>query len=162
ILLRGLALCGQSMAMGGVFFAVLVLRPTLPDERQGRGLTRTRWLIAMGAAIVIAAQALSLLVQLGALVDDSGWPLGAIAATGYFRASLLKVVLGLLMSGVALALGRGRPRAGWTILVALTALLALATAWTSHAAARLDHRAALFALDALHQMAAAAWVGGLI
>ena len=62
----------------------------------------------------------------------------------------------------ALALRRRDTRAGWAIVVGLGVLLALAGAWTSHAAARLQHRTPLFALDMLHQLAAGVWIGGLL
>ncbi len=164
VLLRGLALCGQAMAMGGVLFAMLVLRPAAREE-PGLGALpkRTLLLIGAGAAAVIAAQALSLVVELGALGDETGWPLRSVVATGYFRASLVKALLCLLMVAGAMALRR-RERGGawWPILTGLAALLAVSTAWTSHAAARLEHRAPLLVLDALHQLGAAVWVGGLI
>ena len=164
VLLRGLALCGQTMAIGGVLFAVLVLRPAARDEPAGISrLRRTLLLIAAGAAGVIAAQALALAVQLGALTDDGGWPLRAVFATGYFRASLLKALLCLLMIAGAVALRRRAQRRGWwPVLIGLAALLAVSAAWISHAAARLEHRAPLLAFDALHQLAAAVWVGGLV
>src|SRR3989442_3852874 len=38
----------------------------------------------------------------------------------------------------------------------------LSGAGTSHSAARLQYRGVLVALDAVHQVAAAAWIGGLV
>jgi copper resistance protein D len=163
VLLRGLALCGQAVAIGGVFFALGVLRPTAREEpRWGARQRRTLALIAAGAAIVIVAQALSVTVQLVVLVDEMGWPLRAVFATEYFHASLAKALVCLLMIVGALGLRR-RERAGWwPALAGLALLLALAAASTSHAMARLDHRAVLFALDALHQLTTGVWVGGLV
>lgn len=164
VLLRGLGLTGQAMAIGGVLFAVLVLRPaarTLPTL--GVVVRWTLRLGAAGAASMIAAQALALGVQLGALRDESGWPVSAVLATSYLRAGVAKMVLCALIIAAALALRRRqRSRVGWAILLGLAALLAVSVAWTSHAAARLEHRAPLLALDALHQLAAAVWIGGLI
>ena len=49
VLLRGLALCGQALAVGGVFFAVLILRPTArEDQRWAAAGPRTLLLIAAG------------------------------------------------------------------------------------------------------------------
>ena len=163
VLLRGLALCGQAVAMGGVFFAVLVLRPaTRAEPAWGARERRTLLVIAAGAAVVVLAQALSTTVQLALLVDEMGWPLEAAFATTYFRASVAKALVCLVMIGGALA-GRRRERRGWwPILVGLSGALAVSAAWTSHAAARLEHRTPLLALDALHQLATGVWVGGLI
>jgi len=49
----------------------------------------------------------------------------------------------------------------WQGLVAGATALVAASAVLSHAVARIDGRALLLALDALHQVAAAVWVGGL-
>jgi putative copper resistance protein D len=152
------------MAIGGVLFAVRVLRPATREEPSFAFLQNSMLpLIATGAVAMIAAQALALTIQLGALLDETGWPVSAVFSTVYFRASLVKAVLCVLLAAGAVALRRGDERSGgWTLLLVLTVLLAVAVAWTSHAAARLEHRAPLLALDTLHQLAAAVWIGGLL
>src|SRR5258708_35279551 len=61
----------------------------------------------------------------------------------------------------ALALRRpSQARIRWALLLACALGLVVAGAWTSHAAARAGHRATLMALDALHQLPAAVWLGG--
>src|SRR5262245_30662286 len=121
-------------------------------------------LTAAGAIVVAGAQALSQTVQLSVLADArAAWPFAEVAATSYFRASLARIVAcaGIVAGCVAVA---KRPnRAGWWIaLVGFTLLLGTASAWTSHAAGRLGPRAFLLVLDALHQLAAGVWVGGLL
>jgi len=164
VLLRGLALCGQSIAVGGVCFALLLLRPGSSEAAARQRLARSLMLTAGGAIVVAGAQALSQTVQLSVLGDArTGWPFAEVAATSYFRASLARIVAcaGLVAGCVALA---KRPdRAGWWIaLVGFTLLLGTASAWTSHAAGRLGPRAFLLVLDALHQLAAGVWVGGIL
>src|SRR3989440_126238 len=78
---------------------------------------------------------------------------------------------GLTLSGQAIAIGGVAfalivLASGWAppdaaLLLACALGLVVAGAWTSHAAARAGHRATLMALDALHQLAAAVWLGGL-
>jgi putative copper resistance protein D len=46
-------------------------------------------------------------------------------------------------------------------VAALVSLLAASGAWLTHATGRVEYRPALMALTALHQMAAAVWIGGL-
>jgi len=163
ILLRGIALCGQGVAIGGTFFALLVLRPKLDGGPPGDRLERTSLLlIAAGAVTVIVAQSLCVIVQLAVLVDDMGWPLRAVLATGYFYANLAKTVICLLMIACVMVVRRSGGRVWWMALVALSGVLAVGAAWTSHAAARLEHRPILLALDTLHQFAAAVWIGGLL
>jgi copper resistance protein D len=162
VLLRGLTLCGQALLVGGVFFAVFVWRPAARREPSlGRLPSRTGALIVVGAATVVVAEALALSVRLGAFLDDAGWPLREMFFTSYFRASLVKALLCLPLAVGALTLRRDDGRWRWA-LIGLCGLLALSAAGTSHAAARLEHRLPLLALDTLHQLAATVWVGGLL
>jgi putative copper resistance protein D len=94
--------------------------------------------------------------------------LGAVAAAPFARTAFAFAAVG--RAGIALTTallawrlsGRAGGRAAWTMLAAAAVVLVASSATISHAAARLDHRAALMALDAAHQLAVAAWVGGLI
>ncbi len=164
VLLRGLALGGQAAAIGGVVFALLVLRPVTRERAESLPLLRRILLLtAVGAGAVAAAQLLALGIQLALLADDRGWPLREALATLYVRASLVRILACAGLMAGALALGR-RPRQAiwWWGLLGLAGLLAASGAWMSHAAARLEHRHTLLVLDALHQFAVAVWVGGLI
>ena len=165
VLLRGLALCGQSIAVGGVCFALLLLRAASSEDAAARRrLVRSLMLTAAGALVVAGAQALSQTVQLSVLGDArAGWPFAEVAATSYFRASLARIVAcaGIIAGCVALA-KRPERTGWWAALVAFTLLLGTASAWTSHAAGRLGPRAFLLVLDALHQLAAGVWIGGLL
>ena len=165
VLLRGLALCGQAVAIGGVLFAILLRRPSLAEGAAARArLTKSLWLTAIGAAVVAGAQMLSLGVQLSVLGDAAGgWPLAEVARTSFFRAGVVRILAcaGLVVGGLALV-RRPEARSGWLGLAGLTIVLGLGSAWTSHAAGRLGPRAVLIVLDALHQLAAGAWIGGLL
>lgn len=164
VLLRATALSGLALALGGVAFALLVLRPLALSEPDPRPLLRrTVGLIVAGALGVAVAQSLSLALQIGALADEAGWPVGAVLATGFSRASLVRVLACLGVVATCGALGR-RPRAGlsWAALVSLALVLGGASAWISHAAGRFQSRGVLMGLDALHQAAAAIWVGGFV
>jgi putative copper resistance protein D len=163
VVFRGLALCGQATAIGGVLFAVVVLRPAARRRPAlGPRLGRCLLLIVAGAVVVAVAQILSLGAQLGALADERGWPWRDIAATSYFEASLARIAVCAGIVAVAWRIRRHPSRGGWITLLALAALLGAASALTSHAAGRVEQRGVLLSLDFLHQIAAAAWVGGLI
>jgi len=154
VILRGLALAGQAVAIGGVLFVLLVHR--------GLATPRRVWtVIAAGAAVVVAAQALALLIVTVEL-DGHTAVLGALAATQYFRATVGRMLAAAVIVIGALSV-RNAPRPGtwWPILLGAVAALVVSAAWTSHAAARLEGRGLLLLLDALHQLAAAAWIGGL-
>src|SRR5262249_6685051 len=123
---------------------------------------RTLSLIAAGAALLVVAQLLAAGIQLVTLQDEMGWPIQAALATAYYQASAVKVVISAALGAAALALRRRRSPGAWPVLVGLSVVLPLVGAGTSHAAARLEHRGALYGLDALHQFATAVWVGGLL
>ena len=156
VLLRGLALSGQTVAIGGVLFALLVLGPS----RSARPV----WtLVALAAAVVAVAQGLALGVLSAALNAASGVTVAQLLPTVFVKASLVKVLASAALVGAALAV-RLRASVGpwWTVLLGAALTLVASGAWTSHGVARLDHRPTLMILDALHQLAAAAWIGGLV
>src|SRR2546428_11001815 len=147
------------MAIGGVLFALLVLRPAVRARPAlasplGRSLAAS----AAGAAVLGGAQLLALAVQLGALVGGGGWPVRELVASTYVRAAAARVlacvglVVGCLRARRAAGTGRG-----WLGLVGLVLVLATSAAWTSHAAARLGPRGLPLTLDAPHPGAAPAW-----
>ena len=158
VLLRTLILAAQALAVGGVVWALWVLRPPLD---RADALRRAWTLIAAGAGVLGSAQTLSVLIQLGALAADGGWRLSDVLVTLYVRASAGRVAAAIVLIAAALALRR-RPSAGARLTaIAAAAALVLLAPWTSHAAARVTGRAPLLALDAVHQVAAWVWVGGL-
>lgn len=164
VLLRGLILSGQALIVGGLAFAFLVLLPLARREPDPRLLLRpTLRLGALGAAAVAGAQVLDLLLQLTALKDDAGWPLAQALSTTFFHASEIRLLacVGFILG--ASVLGKHpTAKAGWGTLIGSGLVLVLSSAWTSHAAARLERRDILLGLDALHQTAATVWIGGLI
>ena len=156
-------LVGGAVALGGVVFTWTILRArpdTPPDEARARALR----LVALGAAAAALAQLAVGAVALGVLAQDFGPSIAApYARTSFALATLARVALGAAVTLLALTLVR-RPggRGTWLALGATAVALVASSASISHAMARLDSRASLLVLDAVHQMAAAVWVGGLV
>jgi putative copper resistance protein D len=99
------------------------------------------------------------LVALGEL----GWPVGAFFETTFARAAVVRLLLALGAAAVAVRLvPRPAGRAAWAALAAMAVGLVASSAVLSHAIARVEGRALALALDAVHQLAAATWVGGLL
>jgi putative copper resistance protein D len=160
VLLRGLILSGQAVVVGGVAFALVLHRPR--DLASVEALARTLGWISLAAVVVAAAQSLGVAVQVAALGGQAD-VVPLLLGTTYVRGCLVKI---LACAGLLAACSRLRrepettPR--WIAVAGLALVLGVASAWTSHAAARPGHRAAFLALDAAHQIAASVWIGGLI
>ena len=164
VLLRGLALCGQAAAIGGVLFALLVVRPALRKRLElSPILGRLLALIALGGLAVIVGQISTLGVQQVVLAEENGWPLREILATAYFEASVWRILACVALIVGALRLRRQPGSRGWWVaMMLLTVALAAGSAAISHATARLEHGNVLRIFDLLHQYAASVWVGGLM
>lgn len=163
IILRGGGLASQALALGGVTFAALILRPLtltagdlLPRLRLSLALT------AAGAMGVVVAQFLSLTLQISSLADETGWPLTEALATPFVRAGLIRLLACVGLAVCCWVVSR-RPATGWwAAAIGLTLVVGGSSAWMSHASGRLQDRAILLGLNALHQVAAAVWIGGLV
>ena len=168
VLLRGLILAAQAVAVGGVCFVLITLRASA--TRPGLDppvLPRSLALIAAGAATLAVGQALALGIELFVLLHDASWPLRAALETLYVQVSAIRVLAGAALAVCALGLRRRGPTDGLAPrrlapAILLAAALAAAAPWTSHAAARLESRGILILLDGAHQLAAAVWIGGLV
>jgi len=158
VLLRSLILAAQAVSVGGVVWALWVLRPPVG---RAADVTRAWTLVAIGAVVLAGAQTLSAVLQLGALAGSGDWRAGDAFGTVYVRVAMARVAVALVLLVSALGLRRRASR-GWRLaaVVAVSTLAALAPG-TSHAAARVDTRGPLLALDAVHQIAAWIWIGGL-
>jgi putative copper resistance protein D len=162
VILRGLTLVCASLALGGVAWLRLVLRaePHAKPDAAGRLALRVVGAVALAVA---ATQVALMLVALAALADVHGtWPIALYFETAFARVATLRAAIGLGVAVLALTLAR-RPAGplAWGALAAGAMALVAASAALSHAVARVDGRALLMLLDAVHQIAAAVWVGGL-
>ena len=162
VLLRGLALVCASFALGGVAWTRFVLRAE-PHAKPDQAMTLAlRW-VAAAALGVAETQVALMTVALGALAEThGGWPVARYFETAFARVAILRTALGIGIACLAWRLAR-RPAsaAAWRAFAVGAVELVGASAVLSHAVARVEGRALLLTLDALHQVAAAVWVGGL-
>src|SRR5262245_41204171 len=162
VLLRGLILVLTSVALGGVAWLRLVLCAE-PHVKPDASMALALRTIEITAAAAGLAQAAVVHVGLAAVADAHGrWPLGAFFQTTFALTATARVILAAMVSALALTMARrAASRALWTALTASATLLVMSSAVVSHAVARLEWRVPLATLDAVHQVAAALWVGGL-
>ncbi len=158
VLLHALTIVAQSMALGSVLFLVLLARPLgwLLGE-DGAAIRRSTTRIALWSALgLIACEAATVALQGSLLMGTVGLTPAEIASAGFVAAAAVKIGATLL---IALLLASGW--APGALLAPLGAAVLAGATLTTHAAARLNDRGPLLAIEALHQFGAAIWIGGI-
>lgn len=158
VVLHGLTIVAQSMAVGGALFLAFVVRPlaaTLPDG--ARLARRTCVLAGWGALALVACEMLAVAMQATVLMDSVGLALPEVLTAQFAVAGLLKAVVAAML-GAALLAQRPLPSAP---LLGLCFVIVAAATMTTHAAARISDGPTLMAATALHILGAAIWIGGI-
>jgi copper resistance protein D len=164
-LLEGLLAIAYACAMGGLVWSLLLLIPWrhhAPAESDfaSRSIVLMRW----GALGMAAVQLAKLATHAWLLAEAfQRWPFPDYVYTLQCQAGLSRALLagGLGMAGLWL---ERHPRAvlPWTVTGLAAVLLGANGAWLSHAVGRSEERALLMTITALHQLAVAVWLGGVI
>ncbi len=165
VLFKALISLGLSLSVGGVAFALLVLRPLgASNAFPAEALRRTLAIVTVGAAVVAVSQLMILLIEPLAFADDPGsWPIAAFLQTVFAKAGMIRAFFSICLGGGAIRLLRqpgSRPVWLMTGLAAL--LLAISGGWLVHAVSRLEDVVPLMISTVVHQTAAVLWVGGVI
>ncbi len=159
VLLRGGALALASLVVGGAIFTVWILKPldALCGPQAGALIKSSRRLMFYSAAALTVVQVCYVAADAAVLAGTTGMRLRDVAGANFF-------IAGVAGASAALAIVAITARRNWRptpVLLAPAAVVLSALIATSHAAGRVEGRAALMFLGALHLTAVAAWVGGL-
>jgi len=158
IVLHGLTIAAQSMALGGTVFLIGLARPfagTLPD---GAALARRTSVIAGWSALaLVTCEVLAVAMQAAVLMASVDLSLVQALTAEFAVAGLVKAAAAGVL-GAALLARRPAPAAP---LLGLCAVVLAAAVMTTHAAARLTDGPVLLAATGLHILGAAIWVGGI-
>ena len=158
IILHGLVILSQSMALGGVLFLVLLARPFALELPGGEGIARVTRIVAGWAAVaLVVCEGLTLGLQASVLIDTVDLSLLNVLGAAFAQAGLVKCAAALLLA-LCLLFWRRTPAA---LLLALGAVELAAATLSTHAAARMEYSLPMLAVEALHQLGAAIWVGGI-
>ncbi len=152
ILLHGLAIVAQSVAFGGALFLALLVRPLGLAAIAER---RTARLAAWSALALAAVELANVALQSAVLVSTVELPLGNVLLANFAVAGLLKALFALALAWLLWRRAPGVALLGTGFLILLAAIS------TTHAAARLSNNALLLAVEFLHQLGAAIWIGGI-
>mgnify|MGYP005811128703 CR=1 FL=1 len=160
IVLHGLTILAQSVAIGSVFFWAVAARPLAPRlaDTGSTIVAGAARIAVVGALTLIVAELASIGLQSAVLVDTVGLAWTEVLPANFVLAGLAKVVCATAI--IALLFTRPHRASAAIVLIAAVAELGAATL-TTHAAARLSNRPLLLLAEWLHQAGAAIWIGGL-
>jgi putative copper resistance protein D len=160
IVIHGLTIVSQSMALGGVLFLICLVRPQRTRlGTEGSHIERVTIKIAAWAALALVLCELSTILLDGAVLTSTvGLGIGDVLAANFATAGLAKIAAALILAILLFANGTKAPAA---VLLGLGLIELAAAVFTTHAAARLDDRGILLAVEWLHQAGAAIWIGGI-
>jgi copper resistance protein D len=169
IVIRAIHFAATAVVAGSLVFRTVVAEPVLRSEHAVAKLFRRQTLRVawIGLAITMASGVFWLLFQAAAMSGHSFGEamtsdvlLTVVNQTQFGSISEMRLVLAVLLAA-CLAYDR-LPLAHWLALAAALGLTA-AIAWTGHAASTLGQTGNLhLTADALHLLAAASWIGGLV
>jgi putative copper resistance protein D len=158
IIIHGLTILSQSMALGGVLFLLLLARPLWQELPGGSVIPRWTANIAGWAALaLVVCEGLTIGLQVAVLMDTVDLSFLEVIGAHFAVAGLVKCAAALLL-GLCLLLWRRPPAA---LLLALGLVELAAATLSTHAAARMTDSSALLFVEGLHQLGAAIWVGGI-
>lgn len=153
VLLRAATLAFGALYIGGIFFcSVLLPRQLVPSGFSAKA----HRLIQVAAMGLVSAQVCFVALDSAMLIGTSGLHLVDLYTANYFLSGAVVVLASLAFLTICRSGVAGKP--AW-ILVIVPLILALT--WTSHSASRIEYRLLLMVLTALHQLAAAIWIGGM-
>jgi putative copper resistance protein D len=157
IIVHGLTILAQSMALGGVLFLVLLARPLLRSI--GTGVPRRTARLAAWSAVALAVtETLTVALQAAVLMGSLDIGIVMTLTADSALAGIVKIAASFALAWLLFRRGAQAPGA---VLLALCGVILVAATLTTHAAARLDDRVPLLAAAFLHQAGAAIWIGGI-
>jgi putative copper resistance protein D len=159
IIIHGLTITAQSIALGGAFFLVFLVRPLgwmVGDAAQAI-LRDTLRIAAWGAVALILCEVATVGLECAVLMGTVDLSLRNVLGADFAVAGMVKIGAALVLLLLLLA-GRRAPA---SLLLAAGLVELAAATLTTHAAARLTERPLLLAVEGLHQLGAAIWIGGI-
>jgi putative copper resistance protein D len=165
VVLRLLQYAGAAVLFGTSLFFLYALPPVGSSSASAR-----RWPkpVLMSAAALLAASSVAAIAAQASLFTGS-WRSGVtreaigavVSSMGIGKAAVVRAGVALL--GLALLAGLPRGRAAWLAATGTGMIAAASLAWMGHAAATEGPMGiAHLAADAIHALAAAAWIGALV
>ena len=155
VLLRAAIMCLQTVAVGGILFLLVVAHS---QEQRSEGLLRSAWRLIRWSALGLAlAQLFFVITNSLVLTYSTAIPIRSVMNANFVWAGTLAMAGGIALYAWPPGL---REHVGSLALVPAGMMMA-GSVMTSHSASRMEDRALLVTLTALHYLATASWIGGL-
>lgn len=169
VVIRGIHFAATAMTAGALIFRAMVAEPALSSAPAATPIVRRQVLLIawIGLGVAVASGVIWLQLQAASM---SGLPFGeamtsdvlltVVNQTQFGLVSKVRFVLAIILA-ICLAYDR-HVLLRWLALGSALGFIA-AIAWTGHAGSTLGEMGKLYLIaDALHVVAAAAWIGGLV
>lgn len=164
-LIGGFDLICYCLAIGSLFWGLFVLRPWHADAGYSALLLqKTITLAYKGAFWLAAAQFFKIVLKIWLMAAVlERWPFPEFAGTTQFIGGIVRTVLTVVLAGYYYLYLRKNPfsKQHWFTAGVVALPMIVSGAWLVHGAGRFDNQATLMTLTVIHQLAAAAWIGGV-
>lgn len=164
-LIGGFDLICYCLAIGSLFWGLFVLRPWHADAGYSALLLqKTITLAYKGAFWLAAAQTFKIVLKIWLMAAVlERWPFPEFAGTTQFIGGIVRTVLTVVLAGYYYLYLRKNPfsKQLWFTAGVVALPMIISGAWLVHGAGRFDNQATLMTLTVIHQLAAAAWIGGV-
>ncbi len=164
-LIGGFDLICYCLAIGSLFWGLFVLRPWhAQDGYSAVLLQKTVALLYKGGFWLAAAQLFKIILKIWLMTAVlERWPFPEFAATTQFIGGIVRTVLTLFLAAYCYRYLRKNPfsKQHWLSAGLVALPMIISGAWLVHGAGRFENQFILMSLTVIHQLAAAAWIGGV-
>ncbi|MEY3807648.1 MAG: hypothetical protein RI893_624 [Pseudomonadota bacterium] len=164
-LIGGFDLLCYCLAIGSLFWGLFVLRPWQSNDKYTDDLLqKTVALLYKGGFWLAAAQLFKIILKIWLMTAVlERWPFPEFAGTTQFIVGMVRTLLTVLLATYCYGYLRHNPtsKKHWITAGILALPMIISGAWLVHGAGRFENQIALMSLTVIHQLAAAAWIGGI-
>jgi putative copper resistance protein D len=161
----GIDLVFFSLCVGSLCWALFVLQPWKDQQHYPEILLKkTISLLIFGLFALFFTQVSKIFLKIWLMsVTLDTWPFPAFAETIQFQAGLWRAFFIAILGLYSYVSLRKNPysKSHWNTAAVLAIPIIFSGAWLVHGAGRFDNRIFLMTFTVIHQVAAAAWVGGV-
>ncbi|MGZ5016627.1 MAG: copper resistance D family protein [Methylobacter sp.] len=164
-LIGGFDLICYSLTIGSLFWGLFVLRPWhYQDEYSAQLLQKTITLIYKGGVWLAFAQLFKIILKVWLMTAIlERWPFPEFADTTQFVGGIIRTILTVFLAAYCYQYLSKNPfsKECWITAGVVALPMIISGAWLVHGAGRFENQFALMSLTIIHQLAAAAWIGGI-